>query len=314
MYRIRCLQLTILFFISPICLAQHPIITTQYTADPSARVFKDTMYLYPSHDKEDAKWFNMSDWHVFSSVDMKNWTDYGIALSLDSLQWAKKLAWAPDCAYRNNKYYFYYPVEKNYIGVAVGDRPSGPFTDPLQKPLIKRTTPGVIAKRGLIDPTLFMDDDSIPYLIFGQNTVNIVKLNSDMISFKDSVKSIKGAKKFFEGAWMHKYNGKYYLSYSGKSKLAARGKIHYAISDNPYGPFTHKGVIIGKVNSGTNHASIVEFKSKWYIFYHTADLFLKKHPEVSKYSTKKYFRRSVCFQELNYNNDGTIQKVHLHKK
>jgi arabinoxylan arabinofuranohydrolase len=107
-----------------------------------------------------------------------------------------------------------------------------------------------------------MDDDSSAYLLFGQNTVNIVKLNNDMVSFNDTVHTVKGVNHFFEAVWMHKYNGQYYISYSGK------GKILYGMSNSPYGPFTYKGVLLGKVNSGTNHASIVSYKGQWYLFYY----------------------------------------------
>ena len=283
--------------------AQNPFITDQYTADPSAHVFNDTLYVYPSHDKENAKWFNMSDWHVFSTTDLKHWTDHGVALSLDSLKWATKYAWAPDCAYANGKYYFYYPVDKKYIGVAVGHHPYGPFKDPLGKPLISRKTPGVITGRDLIDPCIFIDDDKTPYLLFGQNQVNIVKLNADMISFSDTVKIIKGARHFFEAVWMHKYKGKYYLSYSGQ------GKILYGVADNPYGRFIYKGVVLDKVNSGANHASITEYKGQWYLFYHTSDLFFKNNPTAKRHGIKKWYRRSISVDELHYNTDGSIQQV-----
>lgn len=283
--------------------SQNPFIKHIYTADPSAHVFNDTLYVYPSHDKADAHWFNMSDWHVFSTTDMKTWTDHGVALSLDSLTWATKWAWAPDCAYAREKYYFYYPTDKAYIGVAVADRPAGPFKDPLGKPLISRQTPGVVANRGLIDPCIFIDDDNTAYLIFGQNDVNIVKLNADMISFADTVKQIKGAKHFFEAVWMHKYQGKYYLSYSGQ------GKILYGIGDSPYGPFTYRGVILDKVNSGTNHASIAQFKGQWYLFYHTSDLFFNNNPKAKRNGIKKWYRRSICVDKLYYNADGTIKQV-----
>ena len=293
----------VIFIAISIGFSQNPFITNMYTADPSARVFNDTLYVYPSHDKENAKWFNMSDWHVFSTTDMKTWTDHGVALSLDSIKWATKYAWAPDCAFHNGKYYFYYPTDKKYIGVAISDKPYGPFKDPLGKPLISKSTPGVVAHRDLIDPAIFIDDDNIPYLLFGQNTVNIVKLNDDMISFKDTVRTIKGVRHFFEAAWMHKYKGKYYLSYSGE------GKILYAMSDSPYGPFQYQGVVLSKVNSGTNHASIAEYKGQWYLFYHTSDLFFKNNPTANKHGIKKWYRRSICADYLYYNSDGTIKQV-----
>lgn len=284
-------------------LAQQPLITDQYTADPSVHVFHDTLYVYPSHDREDAHWFNMRDWHVFSSTDMQHWTDHGVAFSLDSIKWAKQYAWAPDCAYHKGKYYFYYPVDKQAIGMAVGDSPTGPFHDPLGKPLISRETPQVRSHRDLIDPCIFMDKDSIPYLVFGQHQVNIVRLNEDMISFSEPVRQIRGARRFFEAAWMHYYEGYYYLSYSGK------GKILYGMSRSPYGPFHYKGVLLGKVNSGTNHACITAYKGKWYLFYHNSGLFFQKHPEAKKHSIARWYRRSVCVQELHYNKNGTLQKV-----
>lgn len=286
--------------------SQNPFITHMYTADPSARVFNDTLYIYPSHDQDTATWFSMVDWHVFSTTDMKNWKDHGVALSLKDIKWAKRYAWAPDCAFYNGKYYFYYPTDQDYIGVAVGQRPYGPFHDPIGKPLITRQTPGVVNNRDLIDPCIFIDDDNTPYLIFGQNDVNIVKLNKDMVSFSDSVRVIKGTDHFFEAVWMHKYNGKYYISYSGKDQIL------YGIGDSPYGPFTYKGVILEKVNSYTNHHSIVNYKGTWYLFYHNSNLYFSKHRNEN--GSKGWegihpFRRSICVDYLYYNADGTIRQV-----
>lgn len=298
----RKLLYLILLFIGGTATAQNPFIRHMYTADPSARVFNDTLYVYPSHDPDTATWFNMVDWHVFSTTDMKNWTDHGVALSLDDISWAKAYAWAPDCEYKNGKYYFYYPTDQDFIGVAIGDKPWGPFTDPVDKPLITRQTPGVVANRDLIDPAIFIDDDGTPYLYFGQNHVNVVRLNEDMISFEGPVKVLEGTDDFFEAIWMHKYNNKYYLSYSG------RGQILYCIGDNPYGPFEYQGVILDKVNSGTNHHSIVEYKGQWYLFYHNADLFLNSNPPEDELQYKG-FRRSVCVDYLYYNDDGTIREV-----
>lgn len=283
--------------------AQNPIFRNMYTADPSARIFNDTLFLYPSHDGDTATWFNMVDWHVYSTTDMKHWTDHGVALSLKDVKWAKQYAWAPDCAFKNGKYYFYFPTDQDYIGVAVGDKPAGPFHDPIGKPLITRKTKGVVANRDLIDPTIFIDDDGTPYLIFGQNAVNIVKLNDDMISFNDSVRIIKGTDHFFEAVWMHKYKGKYYLSYSGE------GKIMYGMGDSPYGPFTYKGVILDSMNSVTNHHSIVKYKDNWYLFYHNANLFFHDNPGAKPDDPNRWFRRSVCVDYLHYNEDGTIQQV-----
>lgn len=301
---------TISFLITSICFAQNPFITNMYTADPSARVFNDTLFVYPSHDLDNAVKFTMEDWHVFSTTDMKTWTDHGVAFSLKDLSWAKSQAWAPDCIRRNGKYYFYYPVEHSKIGVAVSDKPYGPFKDPLDSALISVNSKGVVCTRDFIDPAVFIDDDGQAYLYMGQLVVNAIKLNEDMISYDGEVHLLKGTDDFFEAVWMHKYKGRYYLSYVGES-----GEIKYGIGDNPLGPFEYKGVILPKMNSGTNHHSIVEYKGQWYMFYHNSDLYFKNHPEKEpKFGwghpeSAHPYRRSICFDKLYYNADGTIQPV-----
>ncbi|WP_282054400.1 family 43 glycosylhydrolase [Maribacter luteus] len=291
-------------------IAQNPFITHMYTADPSARVFNDTLYVYPSHDEDDASWFFMKDWHVFSTTDMQNWTDHGVAFSLEDINWGEKMAWAPDAIQRNGNYYFYYPVEQSKIGVAVGNSPTGPFKDPLNAPLIHINSEGVVCNRDFIDPAVFIDTDGQAYLYMGQLVVNAIKLNEDMISYDGEVHLLEGTDDFFEAIWMHKYNGKYYLSYVGTS-----GEIKYCMSDDPLGPFEYKGVILPKMNSGTNHHSIVEYKGQWYMFYHNSDLYYRNHPEVEEKfgwgheGSPHPFRRSICFDKLYYNEDGTIRPV-----
>jgi beta-xylosidase len=289
-------------------MAQNPIITHIYSADPSARVFNDTLYVYPSHDRDEAKWWDMVDYHVFSTNDMKTFTDHGMALHINEIQWATKYAWAPDAIGRNGKYYFYFPTDQDNIGVAIGDKPYGPFKDPLGKPLISRHTPGVINNRDFIDPAVFIDDDGQAYLFVGQIDLNVIKLNEDMISYSGDVKIIEGVDHFFEAIWIHKHNDKYYLSYAGKDGNGG-DKILYAMSDNILGPYEYKGVIFDEVNSGTNHHSIVEYKGQWYFFYHNADLALKNIPVGSPEREFIQWRRSVCVDYLYYNPDGTIQKV-----
>jgi hypothetical protein len=289
---------------------RNPFITHMYTADPSARVFDDTLFVYPSHDEDDAVNFSMKDWHVFSTTDMEHWTDHGVVFSLDAISWASSRAWAPDCIQRNGRYYFYYPVEASKIGVAVADTPYGPFRDPLDSALIHIQSKGVVCNRDFIDPAVFIDDDGQAYLYMGQLVVNAIKLNEDMISYNGQVHLLEGTDDFFEAVWMHKYNGTYYLSYAAES-----GEIKYCTSDNPLGPFTYSGVILQPMNSGTNHHSIVEYKGAWYLFYHNSDLYYRNHPDsVEKFGwghpgSPHPFRRSVCFDKLYYNEDGTIQKV-----
>lgn len=290
--------------------AKNPFITSQYTADPSAHVFNGRMYVYPSHDRDDSQTFDMMDYHVYSSDNLADWVDHGLALTLDSIHWATQKAWAPDCAFKNGKYYFYFPTDESYIGVAVGNTPEGPFKDTLGKPLVTKNSLGVVNKRDFIDPSIFVDDDGTAYLFFGQLDVNVVKLNDDMISYNGPVRQVKGAKDFFEAVWVHKYNDTYYLSYSTWGEKGKTGpQIVYATSKKVLGPYTYRGVILDEVNSGTNHHSIVEFKGKWYLFYHNADLFYSRTPADSPDIKKAPYRRSICVDELHYNPDGSIQKV-----
>jgi arabinoxylan arabinofuranohydrolase len=289
---------------------QNPFITGQYTADPSAHVFEGRIYLYPSHDLDSSLTFDMVDYHVYSSGNLVDWTDHGVVLSLDDIPWAGEKAWAPDCAYYNGKYYFYFPTDRSYIGVAAGDSPAGPFKDPIGRPLITKDSPGVVNKRDFIDPAIFIDDDGTPYLFFGQLDVNVIRLNEDMVSYDGPVHIVEGARDFFEAVWAHKYGGKYYLSYSTRGKRGLTGpQIVYAVSDDVLGPYEYQGVILDEVNSGTNHHSIVEYENQWYLFYHNSDLFLERTPPDSPEMRYRPFRRSICVDYLYYNKDGTIQKV-----
>ena len=291
------------------CTIVNPVITTRYSADPAARVFNDTLYLYPSHDRDEAQWWDMEDYYVYSTVDLCHYKDEGLVFEpFKQTKWAKKYAWAPDCIEYNGKYYLYYPTDQDHIGVAIGNSPTGPFKDPLGKPLVSRNSPGISAPRDFIDPTAFIDDDGTPYLLVGQNALNIIRLNKDMISY-DAKPVVLDKKKdlphFFEGIWIHKYHKKYYLSYSdGKG-------ISYAMGDSIYGPYTYKGQILGAVSSGTNHMSIVEYKGGWYMFYHDSSRSLSKIPADSPDRKFVQWRRSVCVAPLYYNEDGTIKPVEM---
>lgn len=304
------LVLILAFEVITFCHSQNPFITEQYTADPSAHVFEGRMYVYPSHDRDSSVTFDMTDYHVYSSENLVDWTDHGVVLSLDDVSWAREKAWAPDCGYVNDKYYFYFPTDQSHIGVAVGDSPAGPFSDPIGKPLISKDSPGVVNKRDFIDPCVFIDDDGTPYLFFGQLDINVIRLNDDMVSYDGPVHIVEGAKDFFEAVWVHKYNGKYYLSYSTRGERGVTGpQIVYATSDNVLGPYIYQGVILDQVSSGTNHHSIVEYNGRWYLFYHNSDLFLERTPENSPEMRYRPYRRSICVDYLRYTDNGTIRKV-----
>ena len=287
-----------------------PLITHLYTADPSAHVFEGKLFIYPSHDRETTiqdndlgDQYDMVDYHVFSMEDVNGpVTDHGVALALEDIPWAGKQLWAPDAAFKDGRYYLYFPARDRAgifrIGVAVGDRPEGPF----------KAEPEAIKGSYSIDPCSFVDDDGRAYLYFGgiwggqlQNwqtdrfdpagqeptgatpaiSPRVAELSADMTSFNGPVREaqildehgapLRGddhARRFFEAAWMHKRNGIYYLSYS-------TGDTHYlayAKSHSPFGPFTYGGRLLEPVIGWTTHHSIVEFKGRWYLFHHDSSL------------------------------------------
>ena len=313
-----------------------PLVKHIYTADPSAHVFNEKIYIYPSHDIEAGvpfddlgSHFAMEDYHVLSLDSVGAIvTDHGVALHINDVPWAERQMWAPDAAYKSGKYYFYFPAKRPdgifQIGVAIGDSPAGPFI----------AEPNPIEGSYSIDPAVFCDDDGKCYMYFGglwggqlqsyrNNKYNkddaeplphepaigprIAMLTNDMKQFAEPAKEVSildeqgrpllagdNKRRFFEASWMHTYKGKYYFSYStGDTHL-----ICYAVGDDPYGPFTYKGVVLNPVVGWTNHHSILEVGQKWYLFYHDSSL--------SKGVTHL---RCVKVTELRYNDDGSIRTI-----
>jgi hypothetical protein len=312
-----------------------PLVTDIYTADPSAHVFNGRIYIYPSHDidanvpeKDDGSHFAMRDYHVFSMDSINGEiTDHGVALDIDDVPWAGRQMWAPDAAFKNGTYFLYFPVKDKEdifrIGVATSTSPTGPF----------KAEPKPIAGSYSMDPTVFTDNDGTSYMYFGgiwggqlqrwstgtyketdeypaddkpALTPKVARMNPDMKSFSEEVRDVQildengkpllagdNARRFFEAAWVHKYNGKYYFSYS----TGDTHNIAYAVGDNPYGPFTYKGVVLNPVQGWTNHHSIVEVDGKWYIFYHDTQLSGKTH------------LRNIKVTELKHKPDGTIETI-----
>lgn len=272
--------------------------------------------------------FAMRDYHVFSmdSIGGKL-TDHGVALRQEDIPWAGRQLWAPDAAYKDGTYYLYFPMKDKAdvfrIGVATSKKPEGPFVP----------EPQPIEGSYSIDPAVFKDDDGAYYMYFGgiwggqlqrwsngqydsaaQNKKGdatavlpkVARMDADMKRFAETPRDIQlmdssgnlfkesqNNKRFFEAAWMHKFGGKYYLSYStGDTHFIA-----YATGDNPYGPFTYRGVILNPVKGWTNHHSIVNVNGKWYLFYHDTELSGKTH------------LRNIKVAELRHNADGTIQTI-----
>lgn len=299
--------------------AQNPIIRDQFTADPTARVFNNKVYLYPSHDIDSPieslkEWFCMEDYHVFSSENLVDWEDHGVIVTQNKVPWVRPDSysmWAPDCVYKDGKYYFYFPSAPNgaqrgfAIGVAVADNPEGPFTcepEPIK---------GVMG----IDPCVLIDDDGQSYIYWSGMGIRGGKLKSNMKELDGELTTPQGApagmvvggqqmeglpEGFKEGPYAFKHNGKYYLTFPWVRKEGGTETLAYAMSDNPLGPWDFKGIIMAESPTGcwTNHHSITEYKGQWYLFYHHND-----------YSPKRDKRRSARIDKLYFNADGTIKEV-----
>lgn len=290
--------------------ADNPIIQTKFTADPAPMVYRDTVFLYTSHDEDDATGFKMFNWLLYTTTDMVNWTDHGIIGGVKepyrTFKWADgHSAWAPQCISRNGKFFLYCPTiykNKMAIGVAVSSSPYGPFVDAIGKPLIYRSNPGDY------DPTVFIDDDGQAYLYWGGNgPCYYLKLNEDMISLSGDIHiasidftGTPNEASYTEGPWLWKKNSHYYLAWA--SRCCPEG-IGYAMSDSPAGPWKCKGTIMDPdERSSGNHPGIIDYKGNSYVFgFNYANNFAltKIHRE----------RRSICVEKMFYNSDGTIKKV-----
>ena len=318
-----------------------PLVTHIFTADPSAHVFEDKIYIYPSHDYEAGipendlgDHFGMKDYHVLSmdSIGGKV-TDNDVALDIKDVLWAGRQLWAPDAAHANGMYYLYFPAKDRNdvfrIGVATSATPVGPF----------KAEPTAIDGSYSIDPAVFTDTDGNSYMYFGgiwggqlQRWKNgkydekgtepeddkpalspkVVRLTKSMLQFAEPVKDVKILDKEGNPLLTKDHDRRFFEAswmhrYKGKYYFSySTGDTHYivyAIGDSPYGPFTYQGVILNPVVGWTNHHSIVEIKGKWYLFYHDSVL-----------SGGKTHLRSVKVAELRYNADGTIQPFDAYQK
>jgi len=295
---IRLIFLLIVSLMSTV-VAQNPIIRDQFSADPTARVFNGKVYLYPSHDiptppgkKLRENWFCMEDYHVFSSENLTDWTDHGVIVTQTKVPWLTRInydMWAPDCVFKNGKYYFYFPVGGR-IGVATADKPEGPYS------VLDKPVEGI---RG-IDPCILIDKDGQAYIFTAMGRISVIKLKDNMIETDGQPLTIANlpAKGLIEGPFAFELNGRYYLTYPHVENKTER--LEYAMSDSPMGPYKQVGVIMDESPSGcwTNHQSIVRYKGQWYLFYHDKD-----------YSPNFDKNRSVRVDSLSFNSDGTIHKV-----
>lgn len=293
----------------------NPIITDKYTADPAAMVHNDTVYLYVGHDQAalDFNFYDLREWLVFSSTDMVNWKEYPVPLSVKDFKWARHHAWAAHVIEKGGKFYWYVTVFHDSIpgfsvGVAVADRPEGPFKDALGHALITNDMTAApfqvpAGEEGQmrdmdwddIDPAAFIDDDGQGYLFWGNTTCHYVKLKNNMIELDGSIDTI-GLPKFTEAPWVHKHGDWYYLSYA----YGFPEKTAYAMSKSIEGPWEFTDILNEVAgNCNTNHQSIIDYKGKSYFIYHNGSI----NPHGGS------FRRSVCIDYLYYNPDGTIKRI-----
>ena len=297
--------------------AQNPIIRDQFSADPTARVFNNKVYVYPSHDivppeGQRQDWFCMEDYHVFSSENLTDWTDHGVIVTQNKVPWVRPDSysmWAPDCVERNGKYYFYFPSAPKGgmgfgVGVAIADSPEGPFvceSEPIK---------GING----IDPCVLLASDGNAYIFWGNGRCAKLKDNMKELADDTPKEKVKWGEREFEmygvnclkglpsrqaeGPFAFEYNGNYYLTYPYVRENTE--VLGYAMSKNPMGPYEYKGIIMAEHENGcwTNHHSIINYKGQWYLFYHHND-----------FSPRDDKRRSVCIEKLYFNADGTIKEV-----
>jgi beta-xylosidase len=263
-------------------------------------VLNDELWLYTGHDAQGGqKGYVMYDWCVFSTRDLKNWTEYPTPLRITDFAWAKGgRAYAAHTIERDGKYYWYVSTEKPGIGVAIADRPEGPFKDAIGKPLVTREDCFASTHSwACIDPAVFIDDDGQAWMFWGNRECYYARLKRNMVEIEGEIKQLKfDGFDFTEAPWIHKKNGKYYLTYA----TGFPEKIAYAMADHIEGPYAYKGIlneIAG--NSNTNHQAIVEFKGQNYFIYHNGAI----QTDGGSYS------RSICIDRLFYRADGTLQRV-----
>lgn len=301
--------MTIVFvFCFVISNAQNPIIKDVFTADPAPLVYKNTVYLYTSHDgatTEDTN-YKMPDWRLYSSKDMVTWKDHGSPLSPSTFSWATGDAYAAQCVERGGKFYWFvstfHKEDANSkggaaIGVAVSDNPTGPFKDAIGKALIvNEMTKDNKHSWDDIDPSVFIDDDGQGYLFWGHTTCKWIKLKKNMIETDGEINYFK-PKNYIEGPWVYKRKNLYYLVYASVGTKPEM--IEYCTADKITGPWNYQGIIQENVNNSfTTHPGIIDFKGKSYFMYHDGSL-----------PTGGSYRRSICIDYMYYNEDGTIQKI-----
>jgi hypothetical protein len=280
----------------------NPLLPIQYfVPDAEARVWSDgRLYLYGSLDISGRTSYCSWEYHVFSSADLIHWQDHGESFRStgpdSDVPWTGAVLFAPDCVYKNGRYYLYFCNSDRSEGVAESASPAGRFTN---------ATPIEEANGDGIDPSVLVDDDGQAYFYWGQFSLRGAKLRPDMRGIEpETIQTgliTEAWHGFHEGSSIRKHNGIYYLIYTDISRGRATC-LSYATGTSPLGPFTKGGVIIDNTGcdpqTWNNHGSIAEFNGQWYIFYHRS-------------SQASNFNRRVCAEPIHFNADGSISEVEM---
>ncbi|MDR3095076.1 MAG: glycoside hydrolase family 43 protein [Bacteroidales bacterium] len=291
----------------PVVTSGNPLFDGWY-ADPEGIIYNDTYWIYPtwSDDFDKQTFFD-----CFSSKDLTTWTKHADILDTASVKWAKRAMWAPSVISKDGKYYFFFGAndvhegEIGGIGVAVSDRPEGPYRDLLGKPLINDIVNGAQP----IDQFVFHDGDEYYLYYGGWGHCNIARLNSDFTALKpfddgEIYKEVTPAN-YVEGPFMLKRNNKYYFMWSEGGWTGPNYSVAYAIADSPFGPFNRIGTILQQdslVATGAGHHSVVQIPntSVYYIIYH-------RRPLEETHGN----HRATCIEKLIFDEKGFIQPVKL---
>ncbi len=302
------LALLLLFTGGRHALADYPVASHRYLADPAALVHGERVYLYCSNDDDNPTGggYQMKSLVCVSSGDLKNWTDHGEVLRVPAAApWASN-SWAPAVIARNGRFYLYFGNGGSSIGVASSASPTGPFTDARGSVLIDSRTPGVLPATNMwiFDPAVFIDDDDQAYLYFGGNgesNVRVIRLAPDMVTTSGSALTLT-VPYFFEASWMHKRDGRYYFSYSTNPSNGLR--IDYMTSDSPTAGFTYRGVVADQPpsNNNNNHHATFQLGGSWYHAYHNRIV-------ATQAGIPTGYRRNLAIERLDHAADGTITRV-----
>lgn len=287
----------------------NPIFPGWY-ADPEARIFNKQYWIYPTYS---AKYEEQVFLDAFSSPDLVNWTKHNHILDTANVKWAKKAVWAPSIVQKGKKYYLFFGAndiqndqQLGGIGVAVSNKPEGPFKDYLGKPLVDKFHNGAQP----IDQFVFQDKDGQYYLLYGGwRHCNIAKLNKDFTGFVPfeegtTFKEIT-PKGYVEGSFMFRKDNKYYFMWSEGGWTGPNYSVAYAIADTPFGPFERIGKILQQdstVATGAGHHSVIHVPKgdKWYIVYHRRPL-----------GEKDGNHRVACIDKMEFDESGRIKPVKI---